>query len=74
MTDDNHTGRTFPPTLREDHILAGGMTLFQVDDEGRLVFEDRYRRRCIARGTDDVPVHVLDLMELLLERFRQQAW
>ena len=74
MTDDNHTGRTFRPVIQENRILAGGMTLFGVSDDGRLIFDDRFKRRCIARGTDDVPVHVLDLMELLLERFRQQAW
>ena len=68
--NDNHNGRTFRPVIREGHILAGGMRLCEVDDEGRVIFEDRFRRRCLARGTDDVPVYLLDLLEALLDHYQ----
>ena len=67
---DNGNGKAFPPTLQENRILAGGVTLFQVDDEGRVIFEDRYRRRCIARGSDAVPVDLLELLETVLMYYR----
>ena len=63
-------GKAFPPTLQENRILAGGVTLFQVDDEGRVIFEDRYRRRCVARGSEDVPVYLVDLLEVVLNYYR----
>lgn len=67
-------GRTFEPTIREDGlVLAGGMALFTVDEGGRLVFEDRYRVRCRARGTDDVPVDVVELVEVLLDYLRERG-
>ena len=69
----NNGARTFKPTLRERQILAGGMRICEVDDSGRVIFDDRFRRRCVARGTDDVPVYVVDLMELLLEHYREGA-
>jgi hypothetical protein len=68
MTDNNH--RTFKPTIRERQILAGGMRIAEVDDEGRVIFADRFRRRCLARGTDDVPVDLLDLLEAILHHYR----
>jgi len=68
---DNSNGRTFKPTIIERQILAGGMRIAEVDDEGRVIFEDRYLRRRLARGTDDVPVDVLDLLEALLAHYRQ---
>ena len=67
---DNGNGKAFPPTMQENRVLAGGVTLFQVDDEGRVIFEDRYRRRCIARGSDDVPVDLLELLEVLSTYYR----
>ena len=67
---DNGNGKAFPPTIQENRVLAGGVTLFQVDDEGRVIFEDRYRRRCIARGSDDVPVDLLELLEVLSTYYR----
>ena len=70
---DNGNGRTFKPTIIERQILAGGMRIAEVDDEGRVIFDDRFRRRCVARGTDDVPVDVLDLMNLLLDFYREGA-
>jgi hypothetical protein len=71
MTD--HNSRTFKPTIIERQILAGGMRIAEVDDEGRVIFEDRYRRRCLARGTDDVPVYLLDLLEELLRHYGEGA-
>ena len=71
--NDNHNGRTFKPTIIERQILAGGMRIAEVDDDGRVIFDDRFRRRCVARGTDDVPVDVLDLMNLLLDFYREGA-
>ena len=62
--------KAFPPTLQENRVLAGGVTLFQVDDEGRVIFEDRYRRRCVARGSDNVPVDLVELLELVLDYYR----
>jgi hypothetical protein len=73
MNSDNTNGRTFKPTIIERQILAGGMRIAEVDDEGRVIFEDRYRRRCLARGTDDVPVDVLELLEALLVHYREGA-
>ena len=73
MSNGNN-GRTFKPVIQENRILAGGMTIAQVDDEGRVIFEDRYRRRCLARGTDDVPVDVLELLEALLAHYRSGEW
>ena len=69
---DNHD-RTFKPTIIERQILAGGMRIAEVDDEGRVIFADRFRRRCVARGTDDVPVDLLDLLEALLYYYREGA-
>ena len=73
MNSTNGNGRTFKPTIIERQILAGGMRICEVDDEGRVIFDDRFRRRCVARGTDDVPVDVLDLMNLLLDFYREGA-
>ena len=63
-------GKAFPPKLQDNRVLAGGVTLFQVDDEGRVIFEDRYRRRCVARGSDNVPVDLVELLELVLDYYR----
>jgi len=68
MSDDDRA-RTFRPVIRENRILAGGMTIAEVRD-GQLVFEDRYLRRCAARGSPDVPVDVMELLEALLEHYR----
>ena len=64
---------TFKPIIQENEILAGGITIAQVDDEGRVIFKDRYRRRCIARGSDDVPVDLIELMEVVLAHYRKGA-
>ena len=64
--------RTFEPTIREDGlVLAGGMALFSVDGAGRLVFDDRYGARCRARGTDDVSVDAVELLEAILDYLRR---
>lgn len=60
----------FQPTLRENRIMAGGLTLFELDDQGRLIFEDRYRNRCAARGTPDVPVSLMALLDVILAHYR----
>ena len=61
------SNRTFKPTIKEDgSILAGGMKLGQVV-ETEWVFDDRFLRRCQARGTDNVSVTLYDIVELLLE-------
>ena len=73
MNSTNGNGRTFKPTIIERQILAGGMRIAEVDDDGRVIFEDRYRRRCLARGTDDVPVYLLDLLEALLYYYQGGA-
>ena len=59
--------RTFKPVIREGHILAGGMRLCQVDDEGRVIFEDRYRQR---NRTGDVPVDLMELLDVILGHYR----
>ena len=59
--------RTFKPVIQEDGtILAGGMKIATVE-ETQLVFDDRYLRRCQARGTPDVPVSLYDLVEVLID-------
>ena len=64
----------FRSTLREDGtVQAGGMTLFQATPNGKLVFEDRYQRRCAARGTPDVSIDILDLMGQLLDYYADCA-
>ena len=70
---DNTNDRTFKPTIREGQILAGGMRIAEVGSEGQLVFEDRYRRRCVARGTDDVQVDLMELLEALLHHYGEGA-
>jgi hypothetical protein len=70
---DNDTSATFQPVIREDgRVEAGGMTLFDLDLEGgpRMVFDDRCRTRAMARGTPDVPVDILALMEKILDALR----
>ena len=59
---------TFQARITEDgKAQAGGLTLFRVDSaSGNLVFEDRYQRRQLARGTPDVPVDVCALLDALL--------
>jgi len=61
------------PIMREGEILAGGMRLFRVDDEGRVIFEDRYRRRCIARGSDDVTVYLTDLLDIITRHYQERT-
>jgi hypothetical protein len=65
---DNGNGRTFQPRIREDGaVQAGGLTLFTVAPGSlELRFPDRYRARCQARGTDDVQVSLLELIEEIL--------
>lgn len=72
MSDNNHNGRTFKTAVSDDGtVQAGGMRLFQVDPyTGRFVFDDRWERRCQARGTKDVPVEAIDLLEEVLAYLR----
>jgi len=59
--------RTFKPRIREDGVIeAGGMRIGTVQGTD-WVFDDRYRRRCEARGTRDVPVTLYDLVEALID-------
>ena len=74
MSHDNHDGPAFKPVIRENQILAGGLRIAEVDSEGRLVFVDPYRRRRYARGTDAVPVDLLDLLEALIDHYRRCPW
>jgi len=68
MTDN--PDRTFKPVIREGHILAGGMRLCQVDDEGRVIFEDRFTPRSGHRG-GMVPVDLVELLDLILGHYRE---
>ena len=70
---NNTNDRTFKPTIREGQILAGGMRIAEVGDGGQIVFEDRYRRRCLARGTDNVPVDLMEFLETLMHHYREGA-
>ncbi len=63
--------KTFKPTIKENQVLAGGMRLFDVDDEGQIIFPDRYRARCEQRGTPDVRVDLGELLDELLRFMRQ---
>lgn len=56
--------KSFQPVIQENEIRAGGMKIAEIRD-GCLVFEDRWRNRCVARGTPDVPVELWDLLEEL---------
>ena len=67
MATDN-PDRTFKPVIREGHILAGGMRLCQVDDEGRVIFEDRYRHR---NQTGEVSVDLMELLDVILGHYRE---
>ena len=60
----------YEPIIRNGEVLAGGITIATVDDEGRIIFEDRYERRCVARGSNNVPVRLVDLMAVILEHYR----
>jgi hypothetical protein len=61
--------------VREDGaVQAGGLTLFTVRPGSlELEFADRYRARCLARGTDAVPVSLLELVEELLLYYEARA-
>ena len=61
---------SFRPVIRNNQIIAGGVRLAELDTQGHLIFEDRYRNRCLARGTPAVPVDLLDLLELLIDHYR----
>ena len=65
-----HNDRTFKPTIRERQILAGGMRIAEVDDEGRVIFEDRYTPRSGHRG-GEIPIDLMELLETLLAHYRQ---
>jgi hypothetical protein len=63
MSDDKAARRTFPPTVTDDGVLrAGGCAIGPVEagpnGEPLVVLPDRYRRRCQARGTSDVPINL----------------
>ena len=70
MTDN--PDRTFKPVIREGHILAGGMRLCQVDDEGRVIFEDRFgERRRMNWNSSPVPVDLVELLDVILGHYRE---
>lgn len=56
-------------TIREDGAtLAGGMRLFNVACQGqqvRLVFPDRWQRRCAERGTEATYIDLLQFLDEL---------
>ena len=58
---------TFKPTIREGEILAGGLRIAEITPDGHLIFNDRYRRRCHARGTPNVPIDVCELVEAIID-------
>ena len=62
------TDRTFKPLIRENGtILAGGMEIGEVRRGEVWVFEDPCFTRQNARGTEDVPVTLHDLVEALID-------
>jgi hypothetical protein len=61
--------RTFKPKISEDGvILAGGMRIGEVRDT-EWVFDDPCFTRQNARGTEDVPVSLHDLVQALLDYY-----
>ena len=69
-----NNGDTFQPVIREDGTVeAGGMRLFELDADSRLVFPDRYKRRQAARGTPGVPVDPVELMEQIVYWLRERG-
>jgi hypothetical protein len=57
----------FRPIIQEDgRVVAGGMTIANISDDGTLVFEDRWRQRQVARGTPDVPVDLAELIDAVI--------
>jgi len=71
MTDN--PDRTFKPTIRRGHVFAGGMRIFQVNEEGQVIFEDRFQRRgreeCRA---GDIPVDLVELLDAILGHYREK--
>ena len=61
---------SYRPVIRDNQILAGGIRVARVDDEGRVIFEDRYQRRCAARGSQDVPIDLVELLDILADHYR----
>ncbi len=60
--------RTFKPKIKENGtILAGGMEIGEVRGGELWVFKDLCFTRQNARGTEDVPVPLYDLVEALLD-------
>ena len=61
--------RTFRPVVRDDGtVQAGGLCLGRVDSQaGHLVRHDRYLRRCYERGTPDVRVDLVELVEAITD-------
>ena len=71
MTDN--PDRTFKPSIRQGQVFAGGMRIFQVDDEARVIFEDPHRRRCREKGRDaDIPVDLVELLDAILGHYREK--
>jgi len=66
------TDETFKPTIKNNKVLAGGLTLAEVTPDGHLVFKDRLDQRCRRRGTDMVRVDLCELMDELLHHYRQR--
>ena len=64
--------RTYRPTIRENALLAGGMRIAEVSN-GRLIFEDRYQRRCHARGSDRVSISLYDFLDILIDHYSEPS-
>ena len=68
------TDNTFPPKVEDDGtIRAGGLSFGQLTNDGKLVQRDRYANRCRARGTDDVAVDLVELMDAVMAYLRERG-
>ena len=67
-TGGRKMNRTFKPKIAEDGtIRAGGMNIGEVRRGELWVFEDPCFTRQNARGTQEIPVALHDLVEALLD-------
>jgi len=64
---------TFPPQIDDrGRVKVGDVTLFELREEGQLIVQDRFRQRCRERGTDNVSVDLVELLDALLQFYREQ--